>query len=218
MRAALYLRVSTDKQDCENQARQLRAFAKKQGWTVAHEYADLGESGGKSNRSAFQQMFADASRRKFDLLLFWALDRLSREGVLPTLRYLERLTSYGVEWRSFTEQFFDSCGPFKDAVISIMAVLAKQERIQRSERTKAGLERARAAGAILGRPRCDVDVGEIRRLRSAGKSWRAIGTILGISSATALYRARSIKVQRIRVSRSAQNRAIRGTRRHARGR
>ncbi len=137
-KVALYLRVSTGKQDTENQARQLRAFTKKQaGWQLVQEYVDT-ESGGKSNRTAFQRMFVDASQRKFDLLLFWSLDRLSREGVLPTLRYLERLTGYGVQWRSFTEQFFDSCGPFRDAVISIMATLAKQERIQRSERTDCG--------------------------------------------------------------------------------
>src|SRR5437016_678541 len=97
-------------------------------------------------------MFEDASRRRFDVLLFWALDRLSREGVLETLQHLNRLTSYGVAWRSFTEQFFDSCGPFRDAVIAIMATLAKQERVKRSERTKAGLARARAAGKALGRP------------------------------------------------------------------
>lgn len=60
-------------------------------------------------------MFEDASRRQFDLLLFWALDRLSREGVLETLQYLNRLTAHGVAWRSFTDQFFDSCGPFRNA-------------------------------------------------------------------------------------------------------
>lgn len=121
MRIAIYLQVSTDKQDCENQARQLRMFAKMQGWQIVCEYTDSGESGAKRDRSALKQMFEDASRRKFDLILFWAFDRLSRESVLPTLRYLERLTACGVEWRSFTEQFFDSCGPFRDAVISIFA-------------------------------------------------------------------------------------------------
>jgi DNA invertase Pin-like site-specific DNA recombinase len=148
---AIYARVSTEKQDNENQLAQLRKFAKAQKWQLAYEYVDV-ESGSKADRPQFKQMFADASRRKFDLLLFWSLDRLSREGVLPTLRYLETLTSYGVNWRSYTEQFFDSCGPFRDAVIAIMATLAKQERIRRSERTKAGLERARSQGKTLGRP------------------------------------------------------------------
>ena len=151
--AALYFRFSTDKQETENQARVLREFASKQDWRIVHEYCDY-ESGAKAERSALRQMFEDASRRKFDLLLFWSLDRLSREGVLPTLQHLNRLTGYGVAWRSFTEQFFDSCGPFREAVIAIMATLAKQERVKRSERTKAGLERVRAAGRCWAVQRC----------------------------------------------------------------
>lgn len=90
---------------------QLRDFARTQGWTIVHEYCDY-ESGGKAQRKEFQQMFSDASRRKFELLLFWALDRLSREGVLETLQHLNRLESYGVAYRSFTEPHFDSCGVF----------------------------------------------------------------------------------------------------------
>lgn len=184
--AAIYCRVSTDRQETENQAAQLREFAAKQGWKVVAEYCDA-ESGAKATRPAFRQMLGDASRRKFDLLLFWALDRLTREGVLPTLRYLETLTGYGIAWRSYTEQFFDSCGPFRDAVISIMATLAKQERVKRSERTKAGLARVRAAGKRLGRP---VRLNghhhaAAARLRAAGLSYRAIARELGVSEASA---------------------------------
>src|SRR6266403_5581446 len=73
------------------------------------------ESGSKSDRPQFQAMFKAASQRKFDVLLFWSLDQLSREGVLETLQHLNRLTSHGVNYRSFTEQYFDSCGIFKDA-------------------------------------------------------------------------------------------------------
>jgi DNA invertase Pin-like site-specific DNA recombinase len=77
-------------------------------------------------------MFADARAGKFDLVLFWSLDRLSREGVAATLNHLEKLTSYGVGWRSHTEEYLDSTGLFKDAVIAILATIAKQERIRRS--------------------------------------------------------------------------------------
>lgn len=192
MRAALYLRVSTDKQETENQAVQLRDFAAKQGWTIVREYCDT-ESGSRGDRAQFQQMFADASRRKFDLLLFWALDRLSREGTLPTLRYLETLTSYGVQWRSFTEQFFDSCGPFRDAVISIMATLAKQERVKRSERTKAALARLKASGKKLGRPTVTVNPAKIAELRKAGHSYEAIAQKLGIGVGTAYRAARGLR-------------------------
>jgi DNA invertase Pin-like site-specific DNA recombinase len=125
MKIALYLRVSTDKQETENQAVQLREFAVKQGWQIAREYTDY-ESGSKSDRVQFRQMFEDASRRKFDLVLFWALDRLSREGVLETLQHLNRLTSYGVGFRSYTEQFFDSCGVFKDVIMATLALRLKR--------------------------------------------------------------------------------------------
>ena len=182
MKTAIYARVSTkDKgQDTENQLVQLREFAAKQDWQITREYVDR-DTGSKSDREEFQAMFADGSRRKFDLLLFWSLDRLSREGVLETLQHLNRLTSYGVGYRSFTEQYFDSCGMFKDAVISILATIAKQERVRLSERTKAGLAIARSKGRQIGRPRLKVHSSEIARLRSSGLSLRAIGRELGIS-------------------------------------
>ena len=152
-RVAIYARVSTkDKgQEVENQLRQLREFSSSQGWVIYREFVDH-ETGSTDDRTAFQTMFKDASQRKFDVLLFWALDRLSREGVLETLQHLNRLTSYGVGYRSFTEQYFDSCGIFKDAVIAIIATVAKQERVRISLRVRAGLEVARAKGKRIGRP------------------------------------------------------------------
>src|SRR2546421_7217784 len=167
---AIYCRISTrDKgQDFTNQLLALREFAAKQGWIIANEYIDQ-QSAKDDDRPAFRQMFEDASRRKFDILLFWSLDRLSREGVLETLQHLNRLTSYGVNYRSYTEQYFDSCGVFKDAVISILATVAKQERIRISERVKAGLSQARAKGRKLGRPRVQVNATKVRELRQSGQ-------------------------------------------------
>ncbi len=182
MKVALYARVSTkDKgQETENQLEQLREFAAKQNWPITREYIDR-ETGGTSDRAEFQAMFADASRRKFDLVLFWSLDRLSREGVLETLQHLNRLTACGVGYKSFTEQYLDSCGIFKDAVIGILAVIAKQERVRLSERTKAGLAIARSKGRQIGRPRLQVQPGQIARLIAQGLSRRAVGRELGIS-------------------------------------
>lgn len=181
MRIAVYCRVSTTKQDNENQLQQLHEFAAKQDWQIFDDYVDQ-ESGSTADRPEFQRMFADASKRRFDLVLFWALDRLSREGVLETLQHLNRLTSCGVGYKSFTEQYFDSCGIFKDAVISILATIAKQERVRRAERTRAGLALARAKGRTLGRPRVVMaQSGDITRLRAQGMSLRAIGRSLGIS-------------------------------------
>lgn len=182
MKIAIYARVSTKDrgQETENQLVQLREFATKNGWTIYREYIDR-ETGSSADREQFQAMFTDASRRKFDLLLFWSLDRLSREGALETLQHLNRLTSYGIGYKSLTEQYLDSCGIFKDAVIGILAVIAKQERVRLSERTKAGLAIARSKGRQIGRPRLKVHSSEIAQLRSSGLSLRAIGRSLGIS-------------------------------------
>jgi DNA invertase Pin-like site-specific DNA recombinase len=184
MRIGIYARVSTDKQENENQLIQLRDYCGKQGWTIVAEYVDV-QTGSKSQKDRPQlcAMMKAASQHKFDTLLFWALNRLSREGVIQTLHYLEQLTAYGVGYRSFTEQYLDSCGVFKDAVIAIMAALAKQERIQISERTKAGLARVKAAGKTLGRPKMlnGEHTAHVARLRSRGLSLRAIGRELGIS-------------------------------------
>jgi DNA invertase Pin-like site-specific DNA recombinase len=178
MKTAIYARVSTKdgRQDTENQLRQLRAFAATQGWTVVHEYVDKA-SGKRGDREQFQKMFAAASKREFDILLFWSLDRLSREGTVETLNHLQRLTSYGLDYRSFTEQYLDSTGIFKEAVIGILAAVAKQERVRLSERTIAGLERAKAQGRVGGRPKAEDDhklVAKVRHLHKQGASLRTI--------------------------------------------
>ena len=190
VRVAIYGRVSTkDKgQEVENQLRQLREFSSLQGWTVYREFVDR-ETGCTSDRTAFQTMFKDASQRKFDVLLFWALDRLSREGVLETLQHLNRLTSCGIGYRSFTEQYFDSCGIFKDAVIAIIATVAKQERVRISLRVRAGLELARAKGKRIGRPPRTLLSAETRTAiadsyASGGTSLRLLAKKFGTSLAT----------------------------------
>jgi DNA invertase Pin-like site-specific DNA recombinase len=132
-------------------------------------------------------MFAAASRRQFDAVLFWALDRFSREGVFETLQHLQRLTSYGVGFRSFTEQYLDSCGMFRDAVIGILAAIAKQERIRLTERTIAGLERAGAQGRVGGRPHILCDRNEVIKMHAEGQSLTRIGGALGLSK-TSVHR------------------------------
>jgi DNA invertase Pin-like site-specific DNA recombinase len=181
MRIAIYARVSTDKQDNGNQLIQLREFAAKQRWEVIAEDVDVMSGSGKKVRPQFERMLLHASQRKFELLLFWKLDRLSREGVRKTLAYLERLDSWGVAWRSFMEPFFDSCGIMRDVVIAIMSTLAQQERIGISDRTKAGLARARRAGKKLGRRAVPVDMAAVQRLRAAGHGLRSVAKEMGVS-------------------------------------
>jgi DNA invertase Pin-like site-specific DNA recombinase len=188
MKIALYARVSTrDKgQDHENQLRELREFVTRKagdGWVLAQEYTDK-VSGKTDKRPAFQRMFADASLKQFDMILFWSLDRFSREGVLETLQHLQRLSSYGVEWFSYREEYLRSVGVFRDAVLSILACIAKQERIRLSERVVAGLSRAKAQGKVLGRPRAAVRAERVLRLKERGLSTREIAAETGVSAMT----------------------------------
>ncbi|HTR34924.1 MAG TPA: recombinase family protein [Bryobacteraceae bacterium] len=190
-KVALYARVSTKdgRQDTENQLLALREYCQKQGWKIVAKYVDH-ESGGHSRRPQFQEMFKDARARKFDLVLFWSLDRLSREGVSATLNHLERLTAAGVNWRSYTEEYLDSTGLFRDAVIAILAVIAKQERIRRSERASAAIARLRREGRTdhLGRKRIltPAKLNQVRELQAEGKSLRAIAKHVHVSPMTVL--------------------------------
>jgi DNA invertase Pin-like site-specific DNA recombinase len=181
MRVAIYTRVSgkSNRQDAANQSLQLIEYCQRQSWEYV-EYTDR-MSGTKADRTAFQQLFEDARLKKFDLVLFWALDRFSREGVTETLNYLKVLDSYVVAWKSFTESYLDSTGMFKEAVIAILAAVAKQEHARLSERVVAGLRRAKREGKVLGRKRIIVDRDKIRAMRANGQSVRAIATEVGIS-------------------------------------
>lgn len=158
-RVAIYARVSTtDKgQDPENQLAQLRAWCDQGGHEIVSEYVEH-ESGrkGADARQALSQLLSDAHQRKFDLVLFWALDRLSREGMAKTVTYLQRLNAAGVAFHSYTEEYLSTDNELvRDILIAVMSSLARQEAIKISERTKAGLERAKAKGKTLGRPAAD---------------------------------------------------------------
>ena len=184
VKAALYARVSTrNGQDTANQLKPLRRFAKTQRWKVVAEYEDR-ESGAKAERPQFRKMFDAASRHEFDVLLFWSLDRFSREGIVPTLRSLERLTAYGVKWRSLQEPFIDTTTEFGDVIAAFVAKIAELERKRIQQRILAGLENARARGSVLGRPRKIVDRKKTRRLRSEGLSLRSIAKKMNVSKST----------------------------------
>ena len=153
VRAAYYLRISTETQELGNQRAEIIPFVERRGWKLVHPFEDV-MSGRKTekDRPGFAAMLKAAHQRKFDIVVFWALDRLTREGTRATLNYLQRLESKGVSYVSYQEQWLDSTGPFKDVMISMFATLAKQERARISERTIAGLKIARAKGKRLGRP------------------------------------------------------------------
>jgi len=179
---ALYARVSTDngQQDTKNQLLQLRDFAKQQGWNIVREFVD-NASAKSGDRAAFKAKFDAAQKGEFELLFFWSLDRLTREGVLPTLQYLQRLSDAGVKFKSFTEQYIDSLGVFGPAIVGILAAIAHQERLRISERTRAGLARAKANGVKLGRKRKQIDMSIVHALQKQNRSLRSIAKELAVS-------------------------------------
>jgi DNA invertase Pin-like site-specific DNA recombinase len=183
MRIGIYGRVRTKKQDEMNQIDQLREFVSLQrGWHLQAEYIDKVSGSGLKQRKAFDQMMLDASQKKFDLLLFWALDRLSREGIVRTIGYLEQLKGWGVGWRSYTQPFLDTGNEMTNGIVlSVLAAVAKQERITISERTRAGLARAVKAGSVLGRKPVKVNVERARALQSEGMGLRGVAAKLGCS-------------------------------------
>jgi putative DNA-invertase from lambdoid prophage Rac len=180
----IYARCSTRDQETENQVAQLREYAKKQDWQVVEEIIDVC-SGGKSSkeREGLDKIFKLAHRKAFDVLLFWSLDRLSREGSRKTIAYLTILDDAGVAWHSFSEPYISSLGVFSDCIISLLSTLAKQERIRISERTKAGLERTRRVnGTRLGRPKTPPErLQKALKLRQEGLSFAQVAERLGVS-------------------------------------
>ena len=175
MNVAIYARISKETSDFTNQLIVLREYCEKMNYKVTTEYVDI-VSGASTNKPEFNKLMADASKRKFDLVLFYALDRFTREGTRKTIQYLQMLEDYGVLYKSYTEQYIDSSGIFKDVIIALLSTLASQERIRTSERVKAGLEKSRRLGRIGGRPTLDkITVEKIHNLKSNGMS------ILGIS-------------------------------------
>lgn len=180
----IYSRVSTFKdQDCQNQVIQLREYAEKQGWKILDIITDVCSGGTDANaRPGLDKVFQLAHKKAFDVLLFWALDRLSREGSRKTIEYLTRLDDYGVAWHSFTEQYLSSMGIFSDCIISLLSTLARQEKIRIGERTRAGLARARQNGKRLGRPRMTGErATKAILLREQGMTFADIGKELGVS-------------------------------------
>jgi DNA invertase Pin-like site-specific DNA recombinase len=182
----IYARCSTRDQETDNQVSQLRDYAKKQDWQIVEEIIDVCSGGkGRTERPGLDSVFDLARRRQVDVVLFWALDRFSREGSRKTIEYLSMLDDAGVDWHSYTEQYLSSLGIFKDCIISLLSTLARQEKVRISERTKAGLDRTRRVnGTRLGRPRTAQErINEARRMRSEGLSFGEIGTVMGITRA-----------------------------------
>jgi DNA invertase Pin-like site-specific DNA recombinase len=180
-RAALYLRVSTDDQTVENQRSDLHKLAELRGWNVVATYEDVGISGakGREKRPGLDAFLKDAKRRRFDLAVFWSVDRLGRStaGVATAMDELE---AAGVAEFYFKESM-DTSTAHGRAMLEMAAVFARLEREMIRERVKSGLARARAAGTRLGRPTVGSAVEDrIRELKGQGVGLHKIARTLGI--------------------------------------
>lgn len=140
---------------------------------------------GERDREALRHVFADAAKHRWDLLLFWSLDRLSREGAFATMTYLNRLSELGIGYRSYTEEYINTTGIFSDVIVALLSTLGKQEAVRMSMRVRAGLERARSQGRMGGRPRTSVTMEQVLRLHQVGKSLNFISKELGVGKSTA---------------------------------
>ena len=202
MRVAIYARVSTDEQDTANQLLQLRAWCAAAGHEIVNEYIDQAVSGSKSakKRPKFAALLVDAHKRRFDIVLCWALDRLSREGMMATVDYLQQFASYGVTFHSYTEPLLSTDNELvRDILLAVMASLAKQERIRHVERVKAGIERDRTRGTKSGEPigRKPIAAAKEKAIRAAltagGKGIIKIAREIGVGVGTVHRIAREVR-------------------------
>jgi DNA invertase Pin-like site-specific DNA recombinase len=176
VKAAIYARVSTLDQEPENQLQELRGYVAARGWTCV-EFVDRGVSGSKDRRPSLDQLLTDARRRKFDVVVCWRLDRLGR-NLKHLITLLEDLQGLGVAFVSLSEGI-DATTPAGKLQMHILGAIAEFERERIRERVLAGLQRARAQGKRLGRPRLNPSSVRVHKtVREAAKEW-------GVSKSTA---------------------------------
>jgi DNA invertase Pin-like site-specific DNA recombinase len=184
-RAAIYIRVSTDGQTVDNQRLELEQAAERAGWEIVDIYDDNGVSGAKSReqRKAFDRLCKDATRRKFDVVMSWSVDRLGR-SLQDLVGFLSELHAVGVDLY-LHQQGIDTTTPAGKAMFQMMGVFAEFERSMIQERVKAGLNRAKAQGKTLGRPKVSRKTeSAVLAARATGTGKRKIARQLGIGVST----------------------------------
>ena len=182
---ALYARVSTDGQTTENQLLELRAVAERNGWEITKEYVDHGISGskGRTERPELDAMLKASVRKEFDLIMSWSVDRLGR-SLQHLLEFLTEIHSKNVDLY-LHQQGIDTTTPAGKAMFQMLGVFSEFERSMIQERVKAGLERAKANGKTLGRPKVSSKTEDaIRKHRGEGmgikKTAKTVGVGVGV--------------------------------------
>jgi DNA invertase Pin-like site-specific DNA recombinase len=177
-RCALYMRVSTIDQHPETQLHDLRALAAQRGFEIVGAYTDK-ISGAKAKRPGLDQLLADARRKKFDVLMVWAFDRMAR-SVGHFLEVLDELNHLEIEFVSFRENI-DTGGPLGRALVVIIGAIAELERNLIIERVRAGMRRAKLEGRRIGREPLNVDRQALLRDRERGMSLSQLAKAYRIS-------------------------------------
>src|SRR5215467_612226 len=187
-RAAIYGRVSTDGQTTDNQIRELRQVAERNGWQIVQEYVDHGISGakGREQRPAFDALWKGATRREFDVVMVWAVDRLGR-SLTHLVNFLSEIHAKKVDLFIY-QQGIDTTTPAGKALFGMMGVFSEFERSMIQERVKAGIKRVRANGQRWGRRMIEETnpavCARMLELRREGLGMGAIGKAVGLSSRT----------------------------------
>lgn len=194
--AVAYLRVSTDEaiggkhQTTENQRAAIEALAAQHNIVIVRWIEEQASGGAGSSRPQFESLMEyDLAKpnRGWDVLITWSLDRLTRAGSLAALQYLQRLREHGVDYMSATEPYLQTMGPFSEAIIAILAVLAKIEHQKIRDRTKAGIARYRKGNSKWGRRAAAIKLEDVQERHAAGYSGTEIALMLGVGRTT-LYR------------------------------
>ena len=180
-RAVLYLRVSTEDQHLENQRGELVQLTRARGLDIVHVYEE--KISAVKERPALREMLLQAHRGSFSCLVIWSLDRLGR-SMVQNLQMVIELDRIGVQVVSVREPWLDTSGPVRSLLIAIFSWVAEQERLRISERTKAGLERARRQGKQIGRPKATINLPAALALRGMGLSIREMARELKIGAST----------------------------------
>ena len=151
-RTCIYSRVSTGQQETDNQIMVLTSWANQRGYEVIKVYQEAESAWRNGHQRELSNLIADARRRRFQCVLVWALDRLSREGALAILSLVQKLSACGVKVLSYQESWTEAPGELSELLYALSGWVARMESQRRSERTKAGLARVKAQGKCLGRP------------------------------------------------------------------
>ena len=165
MKAAVYVRVSSKEQETTNQLTVLLNYAKDRDISVYKIYEEIESAWKNGHQSALAELFEDARSYRFDYVLVWSLDRVSRQGALAVLKFIDFLRRHNIKLISIQEKWTEAPNDLDDILYSIAAWVAKMESQRLSERTKAGQARARIQGKTIGRPAGRSD-SKIRRRRT----------------------------------------------------